>query len=59
MDGISENNVQQQPKSGQTLKIITIIAATNRPWDLDEAFRRRLEKRIRNFWILDIPLPNA
>jgi katanin p60 ATPase-containing subunit A1 len=32
-------------------KMIVVIAATNRPWDLDEAIRRRLEKRVY------IPLP--
>ncbi|XP_062555335.1 katanin p60 ATPase-containing subunit A1 isoform X2 [Armigeres subalbatus] len=27
-------------------KIIMVLAATNHPWDIDEAFRRRFEKRV-------------
>jgi katanin p60 ATPase-containing subunit A1 len=34
-------------------KVIMVLAATNHPWDIDEAFRRRFEKRVY------IPLPNG
>ena len=38
--------------SGEEGKLITLIGATNRPWDLDDAILRRLEKRVY------IPLPS-
>jgi len=45
MDGMS--SLSDEPG-----KIVMVLAATNFPWDIDEALRRRLEKRIY------IPLPN-
>jgi katanin p60 ATPase-containing subunit A1 len=43
------NNNNEEPERP---KLIMVLGATNRPWDLDEALIRRFEKRVY------IPLPN-
>lgn len=41
-----------QGVKGKGDKLVTIMAATNRPWDIDSAFLRRLERKIY------VPLPD-
>jgi len=39
MDGLNNENTEEEVK-------VMVLAATNHPWRIDQAFRRRFEKRV-------------
>lgn len=54
MDGVSSAaSVPGEDAENQQKKIVMVLAATNHPWDLDEALRRRFEKRVCMIFLLN------
>jgi katanin p60 ATPase-containing subunit A1 len=52
MPALQIDGIHREDEGGERKRVM-VLAATNFPWDIDEALRRRLEKRIY------IPLPAA
>jgi len=42
MDGVGSTAVEE----GEKPPVVVVLGATNFPWEIDEALRRRLEKRV-------------
>lgn len=46
MDGVGTGAVESEE---EVAPVVVVLGATNFPWNIDEALRRRLEKRICNY----------